>query len=44
MKRDKILTEIIATKQWLAKLFTIKLDVLVDDFTNNLTRDVGTQF
>ena len=42
-KRDKILTAIIATKQWFGKLFTSEADALVDDFGNNPPPDIGTQ-
>ena len=43
-KRDKIWTEIIATKQWFTKLFTSEAGALVDDFGNNPPPKIGTQF
>ena len=34
---------IIATRQWITKLFTSEADALVDDFGNNLPPEIGTQ-
>ena len=42
-KRDKILTTIIATRQWFTKIFTSEADALVDDFENNPPPEIGTQ-
>ena len=43
-KRDKIWTALIATKQWLPKLFNSKANALVDDFGNNPPPEIGTQY
>ncbi len=43
IKREKIWTEIIATRQWFTNLFTSEADSLVDDFGKNPPPEIGIQ-
>ena len=40
---DEVWTEIIATKEWFAKLVTSEANTLINDSANNPTHQIGTQ-